>query len=266
MATQVNNVTEIAEPSSPMSPQSPRTRANEDRYLAAITLNKPIRKELCASVQKEILPVAIALLNKINNGEKSDDKDAKHPVEVVINLVLDACNSVLNGRRKEARDPRKPRKPTSAFFAYQNSIRAAAIEQHGWDHNTFTVESGALWKSLTDAEKKPYLDNEKESKQKYEQELVAYNQMIAEENAANGDLPGASDDEQMDGVSKKRKTSPTKKTRATPATITTEMSDMVVDEEEKEASPNVVVPEPAVMPTRSPVGGKKPAAAKKPKA
>ncbi|NP_001351851.1 HMG1/2-like protein [Cicer arietinum] len=83
--------------------------------------------------------------------------------------------------KKAAKDPNKPKRPPSAFFVFMSDFR----EQYKKDHpNNKSVAAvgkacGEEWKSLSDADKAPYVARALKKKAEYEKNVQAYNRKQA---------------------------------------------------------------------------------------
>ncbi|KAA8547591.1 hypothetical protein F0562_004020 [Nyssa sinensis] len=95
---------------------------------------------------------------------------------------------------KAAKDPNKPKRPASAFFVFMEEFRKQYKEKHPNNKSVSVVgkAGGDKWKSLSDAEKAPYVAKAEKRKTEYNKNLQAYNKKIAE--GANA----ADDEEESD--------------------------------------------------------------------
>ncbi|KAL7181871.1 hypothetical protein ACSBR1_040727 [Camellia fascicularis] len=81
---------------------------------------------------------------------------------------------------KAAKDPNKPKRPASAFFVFMEEFRKTYKEKH---HNNKSVAAvgkagGDKWKSLSEAEKAPYVAKAEKRKTEYNKTLEAYNKKM----------------------------------------------------------------------------------------
>lgn len=83
---------------------------------------------------------------------------------------------------KPAKDPNKPKRPASAFFVFMEDFRKQYKEKHPNNKSVSVVgkAGGDKWKSLSDAEKAPYVAKAEKRKQDYEKTIQAYNKKLAE--------------------------------------------------------------------------------------
>jgi hypothetical protein len=90
-------------------------------------------------------------------------------------------------KTKAKKDPNAPKKPSSAFMIFSSENRAIKKEEN--PNATFGQLGkilGAAWNELSDEDKKVtdltqvYQDKYADLKEKYEQELAAYNETKAE--------------------------------------------------------------------------------------
>ncbi|GMQ10853.1 hypothetical protein CsSME_00053695 [Camellia sinensis var. sinensis] len=92
---------------------------------------------------------------------------------------------------KAAKDPNKPKRPASAFFVFMEEFRKTYKEKHPNNKSVADVgkAGGDKWKSLSDAEKAPYVAKAEKRKTEYNKTLEAYNKKMAE---------GPADEEESD--------------------------------------------------------------------
>ncbi|GLT26907.1 hypothetical protein SLA2020_019450 [Shorea laevis] len=91
--------------------------------------------------------------------------------------------------KKAAKDPNKPKRPASAFFVFMEEFRKQYKEDHPDNKSVSAVgkAGGAKWKSMTAAEKAPYVEKSEKRKTEYTKDLQAYNMKLAEGNNGGGD-------------------------------------------------------------------------------
>ncbi|XP_057448928.1 HMG1/2-like protein [Lotus japonicus] len=84
--------------------------------------------------------------------------------------------------KKAAKDPNKPKRPSSAFFVYMSEFRTQFKKDNPNNKSVAAVgkAAGSKWKSMTDAEKAPYVARAEKAKEEYEKTLRAYNNGLAE--------------------------------------------------------------------------------------
>ncbi|XP_047336158.1 HMG1/2-like protein [Impatiens glandulifera] len=97
-----------------------------------------------------------------------------------------------------AKDPNKPKRPPSAFFVFMEDFRKSYKEKHPNNKSVAAVgkAAGDKWKSLTDAEKAPYISKAEKRKTDYNKTMDAYNKKLA------GDTASAAADEDESEKSK----------------------------------------------------------------
>ncbi|KMS99491.1 hypothetical protein BVRB_1g023310 [Beta vulgaris subsp. vulgaris] len=85
---------------------------------------------------------------------------------------------------KPAKDPNKPKRPPSAFFVFMEEFRVTYKQKHPQNKSVAAVgkAGGEKWKSLTDAEKAPYIQKAEKRKADYEKSMNTYNKKLAEGN------------------------------------------------------------------------------------
>ncbi|XP_073038492.1 HMG1/2-like protein [Primulina eburnea] len=83
---------------------------------------------------------------------------------------------------KPVKDPNKPKRPASAFFVFMEDFRKQYKEKHPNNKSVATVgkAGGDKWKSLSEAEKAPFVAKAEKRKAEYEKTLQAYNKKMNE--------------------------------------------------------------------------------------
>ena len=78
---------------------------------------------------------------------------------------------------KVDKDPNKPKRPASAFFVFMEDFRKTYKEKHPNNKSVSVVgkAGGDKWKSLSEAEKAPYVAKAEKRKVDYDKNLQAYN-------------------------------------------------------------------------------------------
>ncbi|KAJ9549456.1 hypothetical protein OSB04_021999 [Centaurea solstitialis] len=76
-------------------------------------------------------------------------------------------------RVKKQRDPSKPKKPPTAFFVFMEEFRLIFKASHPDNKKVSLVakEGGEKWRSMTEEEKKPYIEKAAELKEEYQNAL-----------------------------------------------------------------------------------------------
>ncbi|KAJ8762364.1 hypothetical protein K2173_007522 [Erythroxylum novogranatense] len=84
--------------------------------------------------------------------------------------------------RKAAKDPNKPKRPASAFFVFMEEFRGQYKKEHPKNKSVAAVgkAGGDKWKSLSEAEKAPFVAKAEKRKAEYEKKMKAYNMGQAE--------------------------------------------------------------------------------------
>ncbi|XP_058090250.1 high mobility group B protein 7-like [Magnolia sinica] len=90
-------------------------------------------------------------------------------------------------KEKKVKDPNKPKRPPTAFFLFMDDFRKTYKEANPDSKSVSVVakEGGEKWKSMTDEEKKPYLEKVAELKAEYEKALEKFNAGSEEEQGAS---------------------------------------------------------------------------------
>ncbi|KAF5794383.1 putative chromatin remodeling & transcriptional activation HMG family [Helianthus annuus] len=93
---------------------------------------------------------------------------------------------------KANKDPNKPKRPASAFFVFMEEFRKQFKEEHPDNKSVAAVgkAGGVKWKSMSDADKAPYVAKAEKRKAEYEKNMTAYNKKQA---AGGTDEDDASD-------------------------------------------------------------------------
>ena len=83
---------------------------------------------------------------------------------------------------KAAKDPNKPKRPASAFFVFMEEFRESYKKEHPKNKSVAAVgkAGGEKWKSMSEADKAPYVAKAEKRKADYEKELKSYNKRQAE--------------------------------------------------------------------------------------
>lgn len=98
-------------------------------------------------------------------------------------------------KAKEAKDPNKPKRPASAFFIFMEDFRKQYKEKHPNNKSVSVVgkAGGDKWKTLSTAEKAPYVAKAEKRKSEYDKTLQAYNKKLSEVKDAEEDEEEESD-------------------------------------------------------------------------
>ena len=85
-------------------------------------------------------------------------------------------------KAKATKDPNKPKRPASAFFLFMEEFRKQYKEKHPNNKSVAVVgkAGGDKWKSLSEAEKAPYVAKAEKRKTEYNKNMEAYNRREAE--------------------------------------------------------------------------------------
>ncbi|KAL6332498.1 hypothetical protein AAG906_008531 [Vitis piasezkii] len=94
-------------------------------------------------------------------------------------------------RLRKVKDPNMPKRPPTAFFLFMDDFRKEYKESNPDSKNVSVVakEGGEKWKSMTDEEKKPYVDKAAELKAEYDKAMETYNAENGEEEGGSGKEP-----------------------------------------------------------------------------
>jgi len=84
--------------------------------------------------------------------------------------------------KKAAKDPNKPKRPASAFFVFMEEFRKQYAKEHPNNKAVSAVgkAGGEKWKSMSEADKAPYVAKAEKRKTEYNKTMQAYNKKLAE--------------------------------------------------------------------------------------
>ncbi|OIW09624.1 hypothetical protein TanjilG_28223 [Lupinus angustifolius] len=91
--------------------------------------------------------------------------------------------------KKAAKDPNKPKRPPSAFFVFMSEFREQYKKDFPENKSVANVSKagGSKWKSMSDAEKAPYVARAEKKKEEYGRTIEAYNRKLEGNNASEED-------------------------------------------------------------------------------
>ena len=117
-------------------------------------------------------------------GGKSKTESKKADAKLAVNKKGAAATkgSRKASKGKAAKDPNKPKRPPSAFFVFMEEFRKQFNKEHPDNKAVSAVgkAAGAKWKSMSDAEKAPFVAKSEKRKAEYEKSMRAYNKKQAE--------------------------------------------------------------------------------------
>ncbi|KAJ8466001.1 hypothetical protein OPV22_028553 [Ensete ventricosum] len=98
-------------------------------------------------------------------------------------------------KTKADKDPNKPKRPPSAFFVFMEEFRKSFKEKNPNNKSVSVVgkAGGDKWKSLSEAEKAPYVAKAAKFKTEYTKKIAAYNK-----NQSGGGSHAAADEDESD--------------------------------------------------------------------
>jgi len=103
---------------------------------------------------------------------------------------------------KPARDPNKPKRPSTAYFHFLADFRQ---KMKGTDigHKDVIRQAGQAWQRLSEAQKHPYQIKQQEEQVEYEKKMAVYRanlpatqMMMAAQTAGNGNVHHVDDEEE----------------------------------------------------------------------
>ncbi|XP_073012714.1 HMG1/2-like protein [Typha latifolia] len=117
--------------------------------------------------------------NKLSVKRKAAEKPSKKPVK----------------KGKAGKDPNKPKRPPSAFFVFMEDFRKQFKEKNPNNKLVSVVgkAGGDKWKSLSEAEKAPFVAKANKLKSEYTKILTAYYNKQSEGGNSNADDEEESD-------------------------------------------------------------------------
>ncbi|XP_035540452.1 HMG1/2-like protein, partial [Juglans regia] len=116
----------------------------------------------------------------IKKGAKPRSKPKKADAKLSMNKKRGASTKAVGASTKKgkaAKDPNKPKRPASAFFVFMEEFRKHFNKDHPDNKSVSALGKAARakWKSLSEAEKAPYV-----AMADYEKNMKAYNKKQAE--------------------------------------------------------------------------------------
>ncbi|KAI3949719.1 hypothetical protein MKX01_040936 [Papaver californicum] len=117
-------------------------------------------------------------------GAKSKSDTTKNADKLSVKrkvIANDAGGRKTSKKEKAVKDPNKPKRPASAFFVFMEDFRTQFKEKHPNNKSVSVVgkAGGDKWKSLSDAEKAPYVAKAEKRKVEYNKTMDAYNKKLA---------------------------------------------------------------------------------------
>ncbi|EXB56320.1 High mobility group B protein 2 [Morus notabilis] len=109
-------------------------------------------------------------------GAKSNTKKAD------TKLAVNKKSTKVGRGKKAVKDPNKPKRPASAFFVFMEEFRKQFNKENPNNKAVSAVgkAAGAKWKSMSEADKAPYVAKAEKRKVEYEKNMKAYNKRQAE--------------------------------------------------------------------------------------
>ncbi|XP_062097340.1 HMG1/2-like protein [Humulus lupulus] len=120
-------------------------------------------------------------------GAKSTSKRAEPKLSVKKGAA--AATKGRKPTKKAAKDPNKPKRPASAFFVFMEDFRKQFNKENPNNKAVSAVgkAAGEKWKSMTEADKAPFVAKAEKRKIEYEKNMKAYNKRQADGPAAEED-------------------------------------------------------------------------------
>ncbi|PON34295.1 High mobility group box domain containing protein [Parasponia andersonii] len=113
-------------------------------------------------------------------GAKSTSK--RTDTKLAVNKKAGAVTKGRKASKKSVKDPNKPKRPASAFFVFMEEFRKQFNKENPNNKAVSAVgkAAGAKWKSMSEADKQPYVAKAENRKAEYEKNMKAYNKRQAE--------------------------------------------------------------------------------------
>ncbi|KAF3957903.1 hypothetical protein CMV_017130 [Castanea mollissima] len=127
--------------------------------------------------------------------EKPSDPPKKKPTSTTTTTTTDRKKSSSTEPKakkaktdKKSKDPNAPKRPQTAFFLFMDDFRKTYKEENPDSKGGKEVakEGGEKWKSMTDEEKKPYVDKAAELKAEYGKAKLEANNAQEDEDGNGG--------------------------------------------------------------------------------
>ncbi|GAB4851965.1 hypothetical protein Ancab_016156 [Ancistrocladus abbreviatus] len=108
--------------------------------------------------------------------EKKTAEVKKKPAERNKMTKSDSDSRPKKRRLTKVKDPNMPKRPVTAFFLFMEEFRKTYKEEHpdSAKGSVVSKEGGEKWRSMTDVEKKAYIDRAAQLKVEYEEAMKAY--------------------------------------------------------------------------------------------
>ncbi|KAI3981206.1 hypothetical protein MKX01_041345 [Papaver californicum] len=120
----------------------------------------------------------------------------------VVETATEKKKTVPKKTKKEqkVKDPNAPKRPPTAFFAFMEDFRKEFKEANPDNKSVSVVakEGGQKWKSMSDEEKKPYVEKCAELKAEFQKAMENYNAENAEEEPEQEQEPENEQDEEKE--------------------------------------------------------------------
>ena len=109
-------------------------------------------------------------------GAKAEDKKSSKR-KAATSLTEKQMKRKVGKEKRLKKDPNKPKRPPSPFFVFLTDFRKQYMKDHP---NTKAVSevgkaAGAKWKTMSTADKAPYVSKAEKLKSDYEKQMLAYN-------------------------------------------------------------------------------------------
>jgi len=81
-------------------------------------------------------------------------------------------------KKKKKKDPNAPKRPVNSFLLYSKQVRPKVKEDPQYkdlDNTSIGKKVGEMWKALSVEEKKPFVDEADQDKERYNREMKEYN-------------------------------------------------------------------------------------------
>ena len=126
---------------------------------------------------------------------KRGKSKAEAPKKADNKLAVKKGSERASKKARKDKDPNKPKRPASAFFVFMEEFRKTFKEKNPNNKSVSVVgkAGGDKWKSLSEAEKAPYLAKAAKYKSEYTKKMAAYNK-----GQSGGGSHAAADEDESD--------------------------------------------------------------------
>lgn len=169
------------------APQAPR-RFKSAYMFFSTTKHKEIREELGTKGQTEKTTNIAKLVSKAwkelstEDREEWDDMARKDKLRFEVEKSLYTGPWKVPAQKRSQKDPNAPKRPMSAFLAFSHARRAEVKSKNpGMNNAEISRVLAKMWKDASEDEKKDYIKQEYELRQKYLSEIAVWRENTEKE-------------------------------------------------------------------------------------